>query len=883
MEWHAMFGIISSFLFQLLWISMYNVVSISSTTLPQSITPKVCTQHIYDKSADCHSLGLKLIPDSLARDLRTLDLHSNVLSILLNNSFMRYPFLTRLDLSENQLNSIQELAFFSLRHMQKLDLKYNKLVSLNNGVGFKWLSELSYLDLSRCHLNSVPDKILSYLPKLRYLLLDYNNITSVNLTFCGRKILDLSLRHNRIQNLTSKSFVLKCKCYRLILDSNCIRTIDSSTVESLPVRHLFLNYQTHHGLTRDTWNNLFTGFSRSVSIGLFIGGNALRDIPEGFFVPLHNRDHYIMHLDLNFNGVTAINQSSFMNLPRVNSLVLTGNSIKNIEPEYFAHMKGLGFLYLISTRTTSINKHNYKWANKLSYLDLSGNLFTELNPYAFHGLVNLTISLSMNFNFYLRVINISSFLGLNNLKELGLRDCPLQKVYLYIPSLKLIYLSNLYQSLKVEPFTHLFQHTQGLEVIEIERLLSNVDLENWGHSLFGGLTNLRLLYLSYNDFGSNVIPVRTFRDLLSLQELYVNSSGISRLETNHFIGLTSLRLLDLRRNQIKHLPLLTHLYNLQYLYLDHNNLCYLNETTFMNATMLTFISLSNNFFVDFAPSPFNPLNLNMLSIDISGNPLTCNCHIMWLVKFFKDVNAVNAEKTICSSSIGTLDPLKNKPLLECDLNRLCGPFVAIYATIPVSVLVLSTLMFTVYYFRWYLKYKIFLLKLAMLGYAEIQDGRDPRDFEFDLHVVYADDDEIWIQNHLKGALIDKMPDYKRNTIGDGSLNLGMYYLDAVYRVMERSYKIILIVSRAAVKNHLFLTKFRMAQDLISDLKVEKMFVIFLEDIPDDEMPFVVRLFLSSRRPYLNWTDNERGREYFWGQFEKLLKVNKRSDPLIPPE
>ena len=878
-----MFGLISSFLFHPLWLSMYNVVSISSTTLPQSITPKVCTQHIYDKSADCHSLGLKLIPDNLARDLRTLDLHDNVLPILLNNSFMRYPFLTRLDLSENRINSIQELAFFSLRHLRKLDLKYNNFVSLDNGVVFKWLSELSYLDLSHCHLTVVPNKILSYLPKLQYLSLNANNITSVNLSSCGRKVLDLSLSHNHIQNLTSKSFVLKCKCSNLILDSNYIRNFDSRTVTLLPTKNLHLSYQSHPGFTRETWNKLFTGFSCSVMTGLLIAGNALGNVPAGFFAPLHNRYHYMWSLDLNFNGINAINQSSFMHLPRLSRLVLTGNSIQNIEPEYFAQMKVLDSLFMISTRSRSINKHNSKWANNLFILDLSWNLFKELNPYAFYGLENLTC-LYLNFNLYLHVINISSFTGLKSLKELELRDCPLQKMYFYIPALKSIYLTiKWHYFVRDEPFTHIFRCTQALEMIQIERLLSSVDLANWrGDYLFEGLTNLRYLYISYNDFW-RYVPVETFRDLSSLQELYVNSSGISLLETNHFIGLTSLRLLDLRHNKIKHLPLLTHLYNLQYLYLDHNNLCHFNETTFMNATMLTFISLSNNFFVDFARSPFNPLNLNLLSIDISGNPLTCNCQIMWLVKFFKDVNAVNAEKIICSSSIGTLEPLKNKPLLEFDLNRLCGPFVAIYATIPVSVLVLSTLMFTVYHFRWYLKYKIFLLKLAMLGYAEIQDGRDPRDFEFDLHIVYADDDEIWIHDHLNGALIDKMPEYNRNAIGDESLNLGMYYLDAVYQVMERSYKIILIVSLAAVKNHLFLTKFRMAQDLVSDLKVEKMFVIFLEDIPDDEMPFVVRLFLSSRRPYLNWTDNERGREYFWERFEKLLKVNKRSDPLIPPE
>ena len=101
--------------------------------------------------------------------------------------------------------------------------------------------------------------------------------------------------------------------------------------------------------------------------------------------------------------------------------------------------------------------------------------------------------------------------------------------------------------------------------------------------------------------------------------------------------------------------------------------------------------------------------------------------------------------------------------------------------------------------------------------------------------------------------------------------------------MDRSYKFIIIVSRAAVQSSIFITKFRIARDLVNDLQIEKIFVVFLDDIPDDEMPAVVRLYLSSRRPYLTWTDDERGREYFWDQFEKLLKMNKRANPLIPTE
>ena len=507
---------------------------------------------------------------------------------------------------------------------------------------------------------------------------------------------------------------------------------------------------------------------------------------------------------------------------------------------------------------------------------------TTLESYAFYGLENLTF-IDLTQNYELSVITITAFTGLLSLKEIKLLSCGLQNISLFAPHLKSFSTSYSDQG----PFQHgkMFKGTQSLEEIELSDSLYSVDLRSFeGDWLFAGLQNLKRLYLSYNFFDSGFLA-GTFRDLPSLEELYMNLSIIMYIEMDVFKDLTSLRVLDLQDNDIVQLPQLTSLYNLQNLYLGNNRLDYLSDTAFVNTTMLSFISIYYNSFVYFNRSSFDSLNLSMLSIDISRNPLTCKCS--WLVNFLKDVNLINAEETICSSATGPLQPLENKPLSEYELSKLCAPHVAgIYAAIPASILALCTLMFTVYYYRWYVKYKLFLLKLAVLGYDEIQDGGGPQDFEYELNVVYADNDEIWIQDHFRRALIDKMPDYDnndRNAIGDNSLPLGMYYLDAVYHVMERSYKLILIVSRAAVQSSLFITKFRMAQDLVNDLQIEKIFVVFLDDIPDDEMPVVVRLYLSSRRPYLTWTDDERGREYFWDQFEKLLKVNKRTNPLIPAE
>ena len=81
--------------------------------------------------------------------------------------------------------------------------------------------------------------------------------------------------------------------------------------------------------------------------------------------------------------------------------------------------------------------------------------------------------------------------------------------------------------------------------------------------------------------------------------IFFGTYGITYIEREVFTGLTSLRVLDLRDNEIAQFPELSSLYNLQILYLDNNKLDYLSDTAFVNTTMLSFISISNNLFVIF--------------------------------------------------------------------------------------------------------------------------------------------------------------------------------------------------------------------------------------------------------------------------------------------
>ena len=181
-----------------------------------------------------------------------------------------------------------------------------------------------------------------------------------------------------------------------------------------------------------------------------------------------------------------------------------------------------------------------------------------------------------------------------------------------------------------------------------------------------------------------------------------------------------------------------------------------------------------------------------------------------------------------------------------------------------------------------IKYKLYLLKLAILGYAEIQDARDRDDFEYDINIMFVENDKEWARDVFRPQVQENLPEMHRIAFGDDELTLGMHYFEAVYDNVEHSLKTILLLSRAAVQDHIFMTKFLIAMNHVTDTQTENMVLVFIEDIPDAELPYLVRLYQTGHGEHLRWEEDEESQEYFWYRLTKMLPVNLKINNLIPP-
>ncbi|XP_056301239.1 leucine-rich repeat and fibronectin type-III domain-containing protein 2 [Danio aesculapii] len=164
---------------------------------------------------------------------------------------------------------------------------------------------------------------------------------------------------------------------------------------------------------------------------------------------------------------------------------------------------------------------------------------------------------------------------------------------------------------------------------------------------FGDLETLRSLHMDNNRLTE--LGPDDLRGLISLQHLILNNNQLSRVSERAFEDLAAtLEDLDLSYNNLQALPWhsVRQMINLHQLSLDHNLLDYIPEGTFVDLERLARLDLTSNRLQKLPPdpifaraqdsevmtTPFAP----QLSLSIGGNPLHCNCELLWFRRLERD-------------------------------------------------------------------------------------------------------------------------------------------------------------------------------------------------------------------------------------------------------
>ncbi|KAM9354775.1 leucine-rich repeat and fibronectin type-III domain-containing protein 2 [Pholidichthys leucotaenia] len=164
---------------------------------------------------------------------------------------------------------------------------------------------------------------------------------------------------------------------------------------------------------------------------------------------------------------------------------------------------------------------------------------------------------------------------------------------------------------------------------------------------FGDLETLRSLLLDNNRLTE--LGPDDLRGLVNLQHLIVNNNQLGHIHDKAFEDMAgALEDLDLSYNNLISLPWdsVRQMINLHQLSVDHNLLDFIPEGTFVDQERLARLDLTSNRLQKLPPDPMfaHAQELMMLttpyapqlSLSLGGNPLHCNCEMLWLRRLERD-------------------------------------------------------------------------------------------------------------------------------------------------------------------------------------------------------------------------------------------------------
>nr|XP_022899859.1 adhesion G protein-coupled receptor A3-like [Onthophagus taurus] len=166
---------------------------------------------------------------------------------------------------------------------------------------------------------------------------------------------------------------------------------------------------------------------------------------------------------------------------------------------------------------------------------------------------------------------------------------------------------------------------------------NQADTAEWVKVRCGDFKRIQTLEeLDFNNIASEIVHLNLSNNSMSnfqpkiqfvaLQKLDISGNQLVDLVDRQFIEVPNLKRLDISGNQIKNV----------------------GRFTFENLRLLERLKLNNNFINTIEKGTFDYLE-NLKQLDISNNPLTCDCKLLWLLKWAENTSVKLMSNPKCAS------------------------------------------------------------------------------------------------------------------------------------------------------------------------------------------------------------------------------------------
>lgn len=284
------------------------------------------------------------------RQLRSLDLSNNSITIIVRQLFVGLQNLRVINLASNQLNVLPYHVFEQLQSVEVIDLSHNRIVSVENSF-FLHNINLKTLNLRYNKIHKVDDNSFYGLRELRNLDLSYNEMWNIrqNAFDTLENLENLNLDHNRIDLLSANLFLSLKKLKTLDLSDN--------NIQLLPYGIFAHQYQLEMLRMDNTKLVKLSNWISKINSNATINPDVLTSL---------------RHVSLiNSTYIREIESSFLLNLPNVETLTITNSQI-SVLPPGIDSMSNLIELDLSNNRLEYIPS-GIKHLSKLTSLNLLGN------------------------------------------------------------------------------------------------------------------------------------------------------------------------------------------------------------------------------------------------------------------------------------------------------------------------------------------------------------------------------------------------------------------------------------------------------------------------------------------------------------------------------
>ncbi|KAK2830932.1 hypothetical protein Q5P01_018863 [Channa striata] len=871
-----------------------------------------------DVVLNCANHELLTIPDDIPKDVSSLKLFSNLIKKVNKEDFGNLSKLRILDLSFNQISHLTQLTaniFQGLSNLTKLDLSNNNIQFIHSK-GFQFLTSLQTVFLESNNIQQITDiQPILQLPQIQKLDIKRNHFTSFetkDLLFNGSsclKVLDVS--HNNLKrfsittptfphlesidlsgcrqtggmtwdipdrtllknitNLTFTNTLIPFKEIRKVLQSlDSLMDLKLNYMESLINKGLLATVCKIPTLKKLElyWNNVPNMSSKLVTCSQLseldlsdtqmvqLSNGSIRSMRRLKSLTLENKfltkvpddikNLYSLEiLDLSENYISELHCEDFMNTTRLTELYLSINSLTKLDRCVFEKLTllkildlshnilrtfggafkigppMLEFLDLTKNSLTLFEKGDFQGLGSLKYMDVSNNIL-RVKRSAFDGLNNLeTLSASILYDGYY------NFRGLQHLENLTIyidlqvsfkhSDANYSKAFYHLKSLKVFtVICNSYHSG--------FPFDISVETFETMRHLETFAADN--------------VYISAPDPGS-------FQYNMHLKNLTIRKTDLLDLDPELFRPIPKLQVLDFSNCKLKSLDFLAqaNLSALRYLKLTDNEITVINETVFQSLPALTYLELDNN-------------------------PFTCDCSnaefIQW-VKSNNQTQVVNAYQFTCSFPAAE----QGKKLMDFDVQS-CWTDVSFLCFISSTCLVLLTLVSSVIYhfLRWQLAYGFYLFLAFLYDSRKTKKGAP---HQYHAFVSYNVHDEAWVYREMLPVLEGEQG--WRLCLHHRDFQPGKPIMENITDAIYGSRKTICVISRRYLQSEWCSREIQMASFRLFDEQKDVLILLFLEDIPAQQLsPYYRMRKLVKRRTYLSWPQAGQHTGVFWQKVQRALET-----------